>query len=105
MIAEANLGPEGSDMYPAHRFQSAARDCGFVEEHRHQRGSQSVVWLTKDKPGMRGGTYQRMCVDRLTDSATVYWVPVPGKVDSKTFREAPALREWLKTRKKRLGKQ
>jgi hypothetical protein len=98
------LGPEGSDMYPAQRFQSAALDCGFVEERRHQRRNGTVVWLTKDKPGLRTGTYQRMCVDRLTDSATVYWVPVPGKVDSKTFREVPALREWLRTRKKRVGR-
>lgn len=28
---------------------------------------------------MRGGAYQRMCVDRLTDSATVYWVEIPGE--------------------------
>lgn len=87
-------------MCPAQRFQTAALDCGFVEENRHRRGSDSVVWLTKDKPHTRGGAYERMCVDRLTDSATVYWVAVPGKVDSKTFREVPALREWLKTRQK-----
>ena len=92
-------------MYPARRFQSAALDCGFVEEHRRQRGSASVVWLTKDEPGMRGCAYQRMCVDRLTDSATVYWAPIPGKVDSKTFREVPALREWLKSRQEGPGKQ
>jgi hypothetical protein len=93
---EAQPRPRKSDIYPAQRLQSAALDCGFVEENRHRRGSQSVVWLAKDKPRMRGGAHQRMCVDRLTDSATVYWVAVPGKVDSKTFREVPALREWLK---------
>lgn len=82
-------------MYPVQRFHSAALDCGFVEVDRHRRGSDSVVWLTKHRPGTGGGIYQRMCVDALTDSATVYWMAIPGKVDSITFREVPALREWL----------
>jgi hypothetical protein len=105
MMHEGQPGPRKSDIYPAQRLESAALDCGFVEENRHRRGSESVVWLAKDKPGTRGRTYQRMCVDRLTNSATVYWVAVPGKVDSKTFRAVPALREWLKAPRKSLGKQ
>jgi hypothetical protein len=105
MRHEAQPRPRKSDIYPAQSLESAALDCGFVEENRRRRGSESVVWLTKDKPCMRGGTYQRMCIDRLTESATVYWVAVPGKVDSKTFREVSALREWLKERRKSSGKQ
>jgi hypothetical protein len=81
-------------MYRDKRFQRAALDCGFVEANRCERGS--VVWLVKDKPGAGGKIHQRMCVDDLTNSATVYWMATTGKVDSKTFREVPALREWLK---------
>jgi hypothetical protein len=105
MIHEAQPRPRKSEIYPAQRLQGAALDYGFVEENRYRRGSESVVWLAKNKPGMGGGIYQRMCVDRLTDSATVYWGAVPGKVDSKTFREVSRLREWLKARRKSSGKQ
>jgi hypothetical protein len=104
MIHEAQPRPRKSEIYPAQRLQRAALDYGFVQENRYRRESESVVWLAKNKPGMRGGIYQRMCVDRLTDSATVYWAAVPGKVDSKTFREVPRLREWLKARRKSSGK-
>jgi hypothetical protein len=82
-------------MYRDEKFQTAARDCGFVEENQHRRGSEGVVWLTKDGPGGGRNAHQRMCVDDVTNSATVYWMAVTGKVDSKTFREVPALREWL----------
>jgi hypothetical protein len=37
-----------------------------------------------------------MCIDSVTGSVTVYWMAVPGKVDSKTFRGVPALQEWFK---------
>jgi hypothetical protein len=76
-------------------FQTTALNCGFVKEDRYRRGRDSVVWLTKEESGGGKNTHQRMCVDDITNSATVYWVAVTGKVDSKTFREAPALREWL----------
>jgi hypothetical protein len=36
-----------------------------------------------------------MCIDRLTNSATVYWTTAPGELKSKTFRGIPALEEWL----------
>jgi hypothetical protein len=42
--------------------------------------------------------HQRMCIDSLTNSATVYWMSVPGSVKSKTFRDAPALQEWFELR-------
>jgi hypothetical protein len=84
-------------MYRDEKFKTAARDCGFVEEHRYRRESESVVWLTKEEPGVGRNTHQRMCVDDVTNSATVYWMALTGKVDSKTFREVLALREWLET--------
>jgi hypothetical protein len=82
-------------MYRDEQFQTTALDCGFVEENRNRRGRDSVVWLTKGEPGVGRNTHQRMCVDDMTNSATVYWMAVTGKVDSKTFRKVPALREWL----------
>src|SRR5271156_1418579 len=81
-------------VYRIQRFQTAAREGGFVEVKGSAQGS--VLWLRKSKPDAGRETYQRMCVDRLTNSATVYWVDVPGRGNSKTFRAVPALQEWLK---------
>jgi hypothetical protein len=92
---ETHLGPERTYMYRDEKFQTTALDCGFVEESLRRRGRDSVVWLTKEEHGVGRNTHQRMCVDDMTNSATVYWMAVTGKVDSKTFREVPALREWL----------
>jgi hypothetical protein len=39
-----------------------------------------------------------MCIDSLTNSVTVYWMSLPGKVNSKTFRGVPALQEWFELR-------
>jgi hypothetical protein len=36
-----------------------------------------------------------MCIDSLTNSATVFWMSVPTKLNSKTFRDVPALEEWF----------
>jgi hypothetical protein len=92
---ETHLGPERTYMYRDEKFQTTALDCGFVEENLHRRGRDSVVWLTKEESGDGRNTHQRMCVDDMTNSATVYWMAVTGRVDSKTFREVPALRKWL----------
>jgi hypothetical protein len=34
-------------------------------------------------------------MDSVTNSVTVYWTTSLGKVESKTFRTATDLREWL----------
>jgi hypothetical protein len=34
----------------------------------------------------------------VTNSATVYWMSVPGRVNAKTFRGVPALQEWFDLR-------
>jgi hypothetical protein len=39
-----------------------------------------------------------MCIDSVTNSVTVYWMAIPGKVSSKTFRGVPALQEWCELR-------
>ena len=74
-------------------FQTAARQCGFVEINESEEGT--VLWLRKKAPDTDRETYQRMCIDSLTNSATVYWMTVPGRVNSKTFRGVPALQEWF----------
>jgi hypothetical protein len=79
-------------------FQIAARDRGFVEVSESTEGT--VLWLRKAAPDMARETHQRMCIDSLTNSVTVYWMTVPGKLNSKTFRGVLALQEWF-----RLGPQ
>jgi|SRR5580692_10895876 hypothetical protein len=74
-------------------FQAAARQRGFVEVN--ESGEGTVLWLKKKAPDMTRETHQRMCIDGLTNSVTVYWMTVPGKVNSKTFRGVPALQEWF----------
>jgi hypothetical protein len=82
------------DRYQAvQTFQTAARQRGFVEVNESEEGT--VVWLRKKSPDTARETHQRMCIDSLTNSATVYWMTVPGKVNAKTFRAVPALQEWF----------
>jgi hypothetical protein len=74
-------------------LQVAARKGGFVEVEECEDGT--VLWLRKVAPDKGTTTHQRMCMDSTTNSATVYWMNVGGKVDSKTFREAATLQEWF----------
>ena len=74
-------------------FQIAAHKVGFVEVNRTVEGN--VRWLRKSTPSSTMDNCQSMCIDSLTNSVTVYWLTVPGKVNSKTFRGVPALQEWL----------
>lgn len=75
-------------------FQNAAHEGGFADVAESSGGS--VLWLRKKEPDANRETHQRMCIDSLTNSATVYWVRKSGKVESKTFRKVPALQEWFK---------
>jgi hypothetical protein len=59
-------------------FQIAAREGGFVKVS--EVGEGNVLWF----------------IDSLTNSATVYWMTAPAKVNSKRFRAVPALQEWFK---------
>jgi hypothetical protein len=77
-------------------FQTAAREGGFVVVTESEQGT--VLWLKKSAPDSVREAHQRMCIDSLTNSVTVYWVAVPGKVNSKTFRAVPDLQEWFKLR-------
>lgn len=74
-------------------FQSAARESGFVAVEESK--DCTVLWFRKTAPDAPSGTHQRLCLDSMTRSATVYWTNARGLTDSKTFRGADALREWL----------
>jgi len=82
-------------------FQIAARKAGFVEVS--ESGAGSTLWLKKGSPDTARGTFQRMCIDSMTNSMTVYWMSALGKLDSKTFRALPALQEWFKLRPETIG--
>jgi len=75
-------------------FQTVAQQGGFVEVNQSQVAT--VLWLRKMTPSAVRDTHQRMCIDSLTKSATVYWMGVPGQVNSRTFRDVSALQEWCK---------
>jgi hypothetical protein len=75
-------------------FQIAARQAGFIEVS--ESGAGSTLWLKKGSPDTVRGTFQRMCIDSMTNSVTVYWMSALGKLDSKTFRGVVALQEWFK---------
>jgi hypothetical protein len=87
---------EGRAVEKLQAFQTAAREGGFVEVK--ESGEGAVLWLRKNTPDTARETHQRMCIDSLTNSVTVYWMSVPGKVNSKTFRGVPALQEWFELR-------
>jgi hypothetical protein len=74
-------------------FQAAARECGFVMAEESK--DCTVLWFRKTVPDPSTGTHQRLCLDSMTRSATVYWTNVRGLTDSKTFRSVAALREGL----------
>jgi hypothetical protein len=73
-------------------FQTVAREGGFVVVEESE--GPTVMWLKK----MTADAEDRICLDSQTRSATVYWATTPGKINSKTFREASAMREWILAR-------
>lgn len=74
-------------------FQAVAHDGGFVDVEECADGT--VLWLRRETPDRATNTHQRICMDSVTNSATVYWMTPLEKVVSKTFRTAPELKEWL----------
>jgi hypothetical protein len=73
-------------------FQAAAREGGFVAAEESEEGT--ILWLKK----ATAESEDRICIDSLTKSATAYWATMPWKINSKTFREVSALREWILSR-------
>jgi hypothetical protein len=74
-------------------FQSVALENGFVEAGESEGGS--ALWFRNSTPDAGSQVHQRLCLDRLTNSATIFWETVPVKLNSLTFRTASALRAWL----------
>jgi hypothetical protein len=74
-------------------FQSAARDNGFLEVGESEQGS--AVWFRKTTPDQDTDVHKRLCIDSLTNSATLFWETLPAKLNSKTFRTVSALQEWF----------
>ena len=74
-------------------FQVAARECGFVVAEESK--DCTVLWFRKTAADPSTGTHQRLCLDSMTKSATLFWTNAQGLTESKTFRNSAALREWL----------
>ena len=74
-------------------FRSAARENGYEEINENIEGS--IVWLRKATPDVGTDVHKRLCIDSVTDSATVFWQAVPAKLNSKTFRTVSSLKDWL----------
>jgi hypothetical protein len=74
-------------------FQVAANEDGFIEVNGVEDGS--AVWLRNRLPDLRTNSHKRLCLDGLTNSATIYWQAGGGQCDSKTFRTVASFQEWL----------
>jgi hypothetical protein len=74
-------------------FQSAARENGYAEANEDI--GRSTCWLRKATPDAGTAAHKRMCIDSVTDSATVFWQTIPAKLNSKTFRTASSLKDWF----------
>ncbi len=83
-------------MEKLHEFQSVARENGFIEVGESEQGS--TVWFRNATPDTGTDVHKRLCIDSLTNSATVFWETVPAKLNSMTFRTVPALRAWFALR-------
>lgn len=70
-------------------FQDAALENGFVALEETEDGT--VLWLKKPTANAE----DRMCIDSLTNSVTVFWATMPWKINSKTFRTVSAMQDWF----------
>ncbi len=77
-------------------FQNIARENGFLEAGESEGGS--AVWFRNATADTGSDVHKRICIDSLTDSATIFWETVPAKLNSMTFRTADSLRAWFALR-------
>jgi hypothetical protein len=75
------------------RFKLVVRENDFVEVRRSKDGT--AAWFSNTNASMR------LCIDGLTNSATVFWTTGPAKLSSKTFRTVASLKEWFALPKER----
>jgi hypothetical protein len=76
-------------MLKLQEFQIAARNNGFVDVEETDDGT--VLWMRKPTADAE----ERLCIDSLTNSVTVFWASIPWKINSKTFRAVSALQDWF----------
>jgi len=69
-------------------FQDVARKHGFLEVEETEDGT--VLWLRRPTKNAE----DRMCIDCMTNSVTVFWATIPWQINSKTFRVVRALEGW-----------
>ena len=69
------------------RFKLVVRENDFVEVRRSKDGT--AAWFSNTNASMR------LCIDGLTNSATVFWTIGPSKLSSKTFRTVASLKDWF----------
>ena len=74
-------------------LKTTAHTMGFADETKCDEGA--VLWLKRKIPDAATNMYERMCIDSLTNSATVYRISSNGIMDSKIFRSASELQEWI----------
>jgi hypothetical protein len=74
-------------------FRTAAHENGYDEINGNVEGD--IIWLRKATPDIGTEVHKRLCIDSITDSATVFWQTVPAKLNSKTFRTVSSLKDWL----------
>jgi hypothetical protein len=80
-------------MVKLREFQVIARKDGFVEVSGV--GDGSAVWLRNRLPDVGTNFHKRLCLDGLTNSATIYWQTFGSSFNSKTFRTVSSFQEWL----------
>lgn len=63
-------------------FQAQSLENGFVDLEASE--DRTVLWLGRTAQDSSSKTFQRICLDTITNSATVYWMSSPDEIDSKT---------------------
>jgi hypothetical protein len=74
-------------------FQAVTRDLGFTTEKTCDGGT--VLWLTRKPADNSLRSPERICIDSLTNSVTVYLPSKGGRMAARTFRSPSSLQEWL----------
>jgi hypothetical protein len=70
-------------------FAVAAVLCSFIFTAKSNNGL--IAWY-KSSSGQ--GDFRRLCIDRLTNSATLFWQH-SSQIERKTFYSAREFRDWV----------
>ena len=81
-------------MHSLKGFQAVACENGFVEVGDADGGT--VLWFRNATADTGSAVHKRLCLDSLTNTATVFWeTPPSAKLNSLTFRTVSEFRAWL----------